>query len=140
MLAPDHQPGPVPVFKDCKTCTRPVLYRNDYDFLVHSNQWARYDYAGVYVYCDECLPRWVTAYAVTRHYGGPEEGGWWFNWFTPVETIRSIDPEVTKEIMEHKWQGIKEGDIYSVLGGVDLAVYREENPRQYESKIRPHYE
>lgn len=22
----------------------------------------------------------VSVYAVTRHYGGPEEGGWWYNW------------------------------------------------------------
>ena len=22
---------------------------------------------------------YVNAYEVTRHYGGPEEGGWWYN-------------------------------------------------------------
>jgi hypothetical protein len=30
---------------------------------------------------------YVNAYQVTRHYGGPEEGGWWFNHSEPLASI-----------------------------------------------------
>ena len=30
---------------------------------------------------------YVNAYAVTRHYGGPEEGGWWYNAGEPLASI-----------------------------------------------------
>ncbi len=30
---------------------------------------------------------YVNAYAVTRHYGGPEEGGWWYNRGTPLASV-----------------------------------------------------
>lgn len=26
----------------------------------------------------------VTTYAVEQLYGGPEEGGWWYDWYTPI--------------------------------------------------------
>lgn len=29
----------------------------------------------------------VNAYIVTRHYGGPEEGGWWWNQKTPIASV-----------------------------------------------------
>jgi len=46
----------------------------------------------------ECVPEdyikpgtqalmYVNAYSVTRHYGGPEEGGWWFNANEPLASI-----------------------------------------------------
>ena len=30
---------------------------------------------------------YVNAYEVSRHYGGPEEGGWWYNVFNPLASI-----------------------------------------------------
>ena len=34
--------------------------------------------------------RWaVTTYRVTRCYGGPEEGGWWYNWWQ-VHRVRTF--------------------------------------------------
>lgn len=30
---------------------------------------------------------YVNAYEVTRHYGGPEEGGWWYNHLQPLASI-----------------------------------------------------
>lgn len=37
---------------------------------------------------------WINIYAVERHYGGPEEGGWWYDSGTPVG---SIPVELTHE-------------------------------------------
>lgn len=31
--------------------------------------------------------QYLNAYEVTRHYGGPEEGGWWYNMGTPLASI-----------------------------------------------------
>lgn len=30
----------------------------------------------------------ITLYERTNHYGGPEEGGWYYDWYEPIETIR----------------------------------------------------
>lgn len=30
---------------------------------------------------------YMNAYEVTRHYGGPEEGGWWYNFNAPLASI-----------------------------------------------------
>lgn len=30
---------------------------------------------------------YVNAYEVTRHYGGPEEGGWWYDAGTPIASV-----------------------------------------------------
>lgn len=30
---------------------------------------------------------YINAYAVTRHYGGPEEGGWWYNAGEPLASV-----------------------------------------------------
>jgi len=37
---------------------------------------------------------YVNAYAVTRHYGGPEEGGWWYNRGEPLASV-PIPAEIT---------------------------------------------
>ena len=74
------------------------------------------------------MPVYVNVYSVTRHYGGPEEGGWWYNAGEPVES--RIVPnreaaETLREEMEEK-HGKGHGNIYSVLGGVKIEVLIED--------------
>jgi hypothetical protein len=38
---------------------------------------------------------YINAYAVTRHFGGPEEGGWWFN---AGEALASVPVSVQEAI------------------------------------------
>jgi hypothetical protein len=71
--------------------------------------------------------KFITAYAVTRHYGGPEEGGWWYNWY-------SIGDAIKKEL-----DYINEGNIYSVLGGVMLDVAAEFFKHEFASTEQPHF-
>jgi hypothetical protein len=41
--------------------------------------------------------RWaLTTYRVTRCYGGPEEGGWWYNWWQ-VHTVRTFGSQTAAE-------------------------------------------
>jgi hypothetical protein len=85
---------------------------------------------------------YVCVYEVTRHYGGPEEGGWWYNWYEPVYAIRVP----TRFSMRHRdrlarrFQKQSQGDIYSVLGGVDYVVRRSGAKFQHATTRRPHYE
>ena len=108
--------------------------------------------------------RFVTAYRVTRHYGGPEEGGWWYDWYAPLESIRLNSPvrsvcRVTEDAwwpvwrypepsrlknaeaqLMARWDGMRHGDIGSVLGGTDVAIYLEPERNFNATKERPRYE
>jgi hypothetical protein len=87
--------------------------------------------------------KYVNAYIVTRHYGGPEEGGWWFNAGEPLASVPvsdNGDPEVIREDLRVKFADLNRGNIYSVRGGEEVAVYIEEEFATYFPKERPHYE
>lgn len=84
----------------------------------------------------------VNVYSITRHYGGPEEGGWWYNWDACIESIpvQNKYSDVMAEEMEKRYLPRKHGNIYSVLGGTDYEVRIEAEPKESETKERPHYE
>lgn len=96
--------------------------------------------------------KFITVYKVTRHCGGSEEGGWWYNWYEPAETV-NIPRRWAKKPNQH-WNQIETligqmrrkyadevwGNIYSVLGGQEINVLGEETYREFESKEVPHYE
>ena len=84
----------------------------------------------------------VSAYVITREYGGPEEGGWWWNRWALIQTIpceRKDAPAIRSHLMD-KYGDMKEGDIYSVLGGQEIETAVEEEAGENETKERPHYE
>lgn len=86
---------------------------------------------------------WVNAYEITRHYGGPHEGGWWFNHYEPVATAMvKLDDNISmmEELIDNIYADIKEGDIYSVLGGADLSVVKHWLPAQRYPLYPPTYE
>lgn len=77
--------------------------------------------------------KYVNAYIVTRHYGGPEEGGWWFNAGEPLASVPvsdNGDPEVIREDLRVKFADLNR----------EVAVYIEEEFATYFPKERPHYE
>jgi len=100
------------------------------------------------------IRRYITAYAVTRHYGGPEEGGWWYNAYNPIASVDvpshlqfpnvseeyedELDALMEKVRKEHS--EVIEGDISSVLGGTALEVLVEPTKNHYQTLGRPHYE
>jgi hypothetical protein len=95
--------------------------------------------------------RYITAYAVTRHYGGPEEGGWWYNWYKSIESIhipkkyqgtskRALNAVALREkALQLKLDYINEGDIYRVTGGVLLITCVESVKNENETTERPYY-
>lgn len=88
-------------------------------------------------------PHYVSAYAVTRHYGGPEEGGWWYDWYHHIESSPRLRPRKLdhyRKRFEAKYDHVREGDISSVLGGTDICVSFERWPGEFASTRTPHYE
>lgn len=83
--------------------------------------------------------KYVTAYEVTRHYGGPEEGGWWYDWYHPIETVPTIRTGVVKAYLQGKYEDRVEGDRFSVLGGTAIAVAVEDEPCELATTERPFY-
>lgn len=91
---------------------------------------------------DENKIVYVNVYSVTREYGGPEEGGWWFNWYKCIECapVKEKNADLMQEEMEKEYEGIKHGNIYSVLGGTDLEVLIESKRCASETREKPIYE
>lgn len=85
--------------------------------------------------CDDCLITrsnpvcFVTVYEGTRHYGGPEEGGWWGNLSHPVCSVPLLRPGCPDEIEEVKAflkpRFPEDGNIYSMRGGVQYHTVAE---------------
>ena len=87
-------------------------------------------------------PIYINVYHVTRHYGGPEEGGWWYNAGQLVESVETTvgDADRVRVELHEKHNHKNEGDIYSVLGGVLVEVTPEDHPGADWPAERPHYE
>lgn len=125
----------------------------------------------------------VNAYEVTRHFGGKEEGGWWYNQYSPVASIPvkatsveghgsecytcsmarlnhinqdtnepytlckygyhlipNSNVEFFKQHLEDIFGENRRGDIYSVLGGVDIEIVVEDHPAEFYPSHKPTYE
>lgn len=98
---------------------------------------------------------WICGYEVSRHYGGPEEGGWWYDMETPVqecvvklpwETLeRNTEAGIARMVahFNNMWRPrVAYGDISSVNGGLDFYTRFEigTEPFSHASTERPHYE
>lgn len=89
--------------------------------------------------------RWVNAYDTNRSYGGPEEGGWWYETGQLLATIPcTTDEEVAtalaqlNRILRPQFEG--NHPIGSVLcEGVLHIIEEEETGADYPTE-RPHYE
>jgi hypothetical protein len=126
---------------------------------------------------------YLNVYEVTRHFGGHEEGGWWYNHHEPIASIpvkavsveghsdvcrqcymarrgethhetgekyemckwgydlKPVDQEKVDEFrayLEDLYGDRREGNIYSVLGGMEVIISLEDHPG--ERTPRPHYE
>lgn len=86
---------------------------------------------------------WVSAVEITRHYGGVEEGGWWFNHEEPIGVMLTRYEE-SADAVEQMFRStyedfVEEGDIYSALGGAEFAVYRSQLPPR-RVRQAPRYE
>lgn len=90
---------------------------------------------------------YANVYRVSRCYGGPEEGGWWYDVGEPLESVR-IDPLITTEEVEALEKRLKanwgfeqsERGRYSMAGGADVSVIFENHFAQEWPERAPRYE
>lgn len=86
-------------------------------------------------------PIYVNVYQVTRHFGGHEEGGWWYNWYECVKTIRVPRLGLACALQDKLYKSHSDiGNIYSVNDGVQYWVAIEDNKAESQSTEIPHYE
>lgn len=96
---------------------------------------------------------WITLYEISRCYGGPEEGGWWYDYYTPTRSMR-VSSDMAGAIME-RWEmsylsprqrqryletGLFPSVRGNVYGGPDYIAYREDVLHQFATTEVPHYE
>lgn len=84
---------------------------------------------------------WVNVFEVMRKYGGPEEGGWWYDTGQPVASI-PVKGLNRAEHLAKAWRKRcpKTHKRYSVLGGEDFDVRVETRFAAPYPAVRPHYE
>jgi hypothetical protein len=89
----------------------------------------------------------ITSYAITRHYGGPEEGGWWWDMYAPIKTVYMPSRWSKERVLQacekmhaRSREEHEEGDISSVRGGVKVGTYAEYEYQEFATRERPHYE
>ncbi|CAM4325963.1 YubB ferredoxin-like domain-containing protein [Nocardia ninae] len=82
--------------------------------------------------------KWVNVYSLTRHYGGPEEGGWWYDEGELMLSIQVTDEDEvasTVEELEQIYPSTKAR--YNYHGGDDHSIYIEDKPGADWSNHRP---
>lgn len=89
--------------------------------------------------------KYVNAYLVERNYGGPEEGGWWYDSGTPIASV-PVENDQEADKVKLMLQELFEGHYptkktrHSVNGGEDLEIVHEEHFAVAYPTERPHYE
>ena len=105
-------------------------------------------------YCDECdeefsgrveMTLFVNVYLVGRAYGGPEEGGWWYDYGYPVASVPAdtwADAEDLKQRFERSERYSNEGrrSRYSVSGGEEYQVCIEDDFAESFPQRTPRFE
>lgn len=108
-------------------CTRQIVYEGNTDYTDRAN--------------------FVSAYKMRQGYGGPEEGGWYYDdrEFICSFPINYNEDDTSDEnelidFLQKKLDYINSGDYYSVISGTKLAIYSEKEKGQNETKGKPIYE
>lgn len=109
-------------------------YVNDWKFVYETIMYELEKHFGGRLKCH------VNVYKITRHFGGHEEGGWWYDWYDCIDSkeVYVEHAEKVKEQLEKEY-GEGEGDISSVLGGYEILVNIEHLEAESQSKEIPRY-
>jgi hypothetical protein len=94
---------------------------------------------------------YISEYSVSRHYGGPEEGGWWYDirefvktWaaYTDGDDALTVCRRLNVETQEAEREDRHHYGRGSVLGGEDCEWTVERHPAEEDNtrEPRPHYE
>lgn len=157
LTAVDFMNAGLPMVVACVQCETTMVFPSA--ILVRNPE------GGELVYCRNCadtlaeeavniLDRrptlyFVSEYSVDRRYGGPEEGGWWYDWWdfvTVREVFRDHQPDANahrdalQAAQNQRDAESGERNRFSVIGTPDTVYVTEEQPGSMQSTERPHYE
>lgn len=82
----------------------------------------------------------VNVYKEWRAYGGPEEGGWWYNTGDPIGTIRADSNENARKIASALWDVLSDIDKGRASDDGRHTVAVEYHAGRHYPAKRPHYE
>lgn len=87
---------------------------------------------------------WVNVYLEDRAYGGPEEGGWWYNCASVEKSVQCSSEEEAQKLYRKMFLEVEEMNIgrrpiSSVLSEGVYAVYLEQHKGESYPKHTPHY-
>ena len=93
----------------------------------------------------KCPPVYAIAVRTTRHYGGPEEGGWWYDWNQIEEvrrafTYRQLLTHVRELRSEYPTSKYGRHSMADRSGDVTIYLSRTEEFDRLQSTERPRYE
>jgi len=90
----------------------------------------------------EVDPVYVAVYSVYRVYGGPEEGGWWFDTGELIKVVICSSRDEAEEVRDLLLVDFPAtGKSQSVLGGEDYRIWFEDQfPESHFPTEYPHYE
>ncbi len=91
----------------------------------------------------------IAEYSVQYRYGGPEEGGWWYDWYTfqrvaqrggSKARLRDQAQTMTEKAAAEK-KARRDYPRWSAAGSPDTVYVVERSPgRKQRQQRRPHYE
>lgn len=86
---------------------------------------------------------YVTAYTVERHWGGPEEGGWYYDWHDFLDTVLVADlaedqQEAHRQALAEKYENLANGVLRDPEGR-EVRVFFERYPGEFRSTVTPAY-
>jgi hypothetical protein len=85
---------------------------------------------------------WAVVWEIDRAYGGPEEGGWWFDTGTLVVKVPCVSSQEAENVADklrerYAYNGSSSSVVYN---GGDYSVGVSKNePGEYFPEHRPHY-
>lgn len=83
---------------------------------------------------------WVNVYEVNRRYGGPEEGGWYYDTGELILCKKFYDNDSAQDYAESlRDKYPNTGKRYSVLGGEDYNIWLEDSVGEDFPKETPYY-
>jgi hypothetical protein len=87
----------------------------------------------------------INVYTVDRLYGGPEEGGWWYNAYSPVASVcidewTDEDVHILKGLLEKNFSNEGRIPLCSVNSEGEYFIAFEDCPAEPSPKRRPIYE
>lgn len=76
-------------------------------------------------------PRWSSLYEIERCYGGPEEGGWWYDWLTPVACVREPFSQEDRRAMLERFRN-EHGAVFrdDEIDGIKIPAHWSASPRR----------